>query len=372
MRLNESNPELRRILLTINTADGTGLATDVDGMSPTLLVARGDDNLVAASGALVHVSNEDRLHYYEASSTEATTPGFLLVIVMSAGIQVAFGWAPIGQIFALGETNPAKLRLPVTIFDTNEPSLPGTGAIISSPSQLRSSVNGRAFANDGGSLVEIGFGAYYWQATPAAASDLGFTTVEVEPTGFAVCMSWVSVDNPDSTVIPPPPAPPPIPPAPSSGGSGLSFLPGGSTLGAIGATLPNITGGLDRFIDPATGDYVRTANGEWAETQDSRTIMLIALSIELGASPYDPNHGTGIAAQRRAGGPLSSDYLQAETVRVGQDLANEGVLSDLLVQATDPTGRQLRDSAGRVAVRTQWRDLASGSPIDSTFTIPSR
>jgi hypothetical protein len=370
MKLNETDPEQRRILLTITTADGSGLAEDVDGLSPTLLVARNGTSLVAASGSLVHVGNEDRLHYYEASATEATTPGFLLVIVIQAGIQTAIGWAPVGQIFALGETNAAKLRLPLTIYNTNEPPELGTGATVTTAADLQSAKNARDFANDAGSLLEIGHGAYYWQATSSSASESGFVTVKYESAGFGVCLSWTSVDLPEGSVVPPPvPIAPSVPSAPGSGSSGLSFLPARSPS-SVGATPATLTGGLDRLIDPNTGDYVRTPNGEWVETQDSRTIFLIAMSVELGTSPFDPDHGTGIAAQRRAGLQLSATYLQAETVRVGQDLANEGILSDLLVQTADPTGKQLRDHTGRVAVRTQWRDLASGSPIDSTFTVP--
>jgi hypothetical protein len=370
VKLNEPDHEQRRILLTIITADGSGLATDVDTLSPTVLVARNSASLVAAGGSLVHVGNEDRLHYYEASTTEASTPGFLLVIVMQAGIQTAIGWAPVGQIFALGETDATLLRLPVTIYDTSEPPQLGTGATVTTASDLQSAANGRNFADDPGSLVEIGHGAYYWQATAAAATESGFVTVKYESAGFGVCISWTSVDLPEGTIIPPViPIAPPVP-GPPGGGSGLSFVPV-LAPGAVGATPASPTGGLDRFIDPQTKDFVRSPNGEWVETQDSRTIFLIALSVELGASPYDPSHGSGVAAQVRAGGTLSASYLQAETIRVGQELAKEGIISDLLVQTTDPTGAQLRDRVtGRIAVRTQWRDLASGAPIDSTFTIP--
>jgi hypothetical protein len=130
----------------------------------------------------------------------------------------------------------------------------------------------------------------------------------------------------------------------------------------------DLSGGSDRVIDPVTRDYVRTANGEWAETADSRTIMLIALSIRLGRSPFDPSHGTAIGDQIQAGILASPEFLQAETVRVGLELAREGVISDLVVSVRDEQNRPLVDDSGRARVRTQWRDLASGSPIDTNFS----
>lgn len=159
-----------------------------------------------------------------------------------------------------------------------------------------------------------------------------------------------------------------IPGAPSSGGSGFSFVPPGQSLSAIGVTPATITGGQDRLIDPFTLDYIRTDDGEWAETQDSRTIMLISLSVRLGESPYDPGHGTSIAARRKSGVGLTAEFLQAETVRVGEELRQEAVLSDLIVEVRDDNGELLRDNTGRQIIRTQWRDLASGSPINATFT----
>lgn len=203
MQLREANPELRRIQLTILVADGSGLASSVDALSPTVLVARNIAALVAAGGTLGHVSNEARLHYYEASAAEASTPGFLLVVVIAAGIQTAIGWASVGQIFALGETDSAKLRLPLTIYDDASPPALATGATVTTPSDLRSSVNAQAFADDAGSLVEItqsgtGYGAYYWQATAAAAAGLGTAAVKYESTGFALCLSTIDVETPGS------------------------------------------------------------------------------------------------------------------------------------------------------------------------------
>lgn len=150
-------------------------------------------------------------------------------------------------------------------------------------------------------------------------------------------------------------------------GSGFTFVPPPTRAQQLGQnTNPNV--GRDRMLDPVTLDYIRTTNGEWAETSDSRTIVLIALSVSLGESPFDPQHGTSIRRRLKNGIGLTSDFLQAETVRVGEELRQEGILSELTVAVRDQDGNKLRDEAGRPVIRTQWRDLASGSPIDATFT----
>lgn len=154
-------------------------------------------------------------------------------------------------------------------------------------------------------------------------------------------------------------------------GSGFSFAPspGGSPLSSLSLSQPNRNSdGIDRLLDPVTLDYVRTANGEWAETADNRTTVLIALSIHLGESPFDPDQGTDFAARIKSGAGLSPEFLQAETVRVGQDLARAGILSDLRVTVRDVDDRPLRDQTGRLAVKTEWRDLSSGSAATTTFT----
>lgn len=124
----------------------------------------------------------------------------------------------------------------------------------------------------------------------------------------------------------------------------------------------------DMLLDPVTNDYVRTANGEWAETEDSRTIFLIAVNTRLGQSAFDPDHGTSIYEIMRAGALVTPEILQSETVRVGQALARDGVLSDLVVAVRDVRGKAIHDEAGRTVVKVSWRDLASGSPIDETFS----
>lgn len=142
--------------------------------------------------------------------------------------------------------------------------------------------------------------------------------------------------------------------------SSISFVP----------TTPNAFGGqLDQLINPVTLDYVRTVDGEWQQTADSRTIMLIGLSVRLGQSPFDPGDGTAIYELMRQGELVSPEMLQSEVLRVGQIFTTEGILADLLVAVRDEHQQPLIDETGGSVVRTSWRDLASGSPINEAFTV---
>lgn len=150
-------------------------------------------------------------------------------------------------------------------------------------------------------------------------------------------------------------------------GSGFSFLPGpgGSSLASLNPTAPgSLSSQIDQLIDPNTGDYVRTDNGEWSETADSRTTMLLMLEIEFGASPFDPSDGTTLGALRRNGDPITPEILRSETLRAGGVLQAAGILADLEVSVRDGDGNVIRDQSGRTLVLAAWRDLSSGSPVD--------
>lgn len=157
--------------------------------------------------------------------------------------------------------------------------------------------------------------------------------------------------------------------SPLIGGSSYSFVPLLDRAMQLGVIVGDIPGAGDRLIDPATLDYVRLSNGEWAETDDSRTIVFIALSVRLGGSPYDPTHGTAIAERRAAGEPIDPEFLQAETYRVGQALANEGVLTGMTIAVRDAAGAALRDESGALLVKCEWIDLASGNPVSMAFSV---
>lgn len=148
----------------------------------------------------------------------------------------------------------------------------------------------------------------------------------------------------------------------SAFGSGFDFAPDVPlSLGQVAGTGSTP---VDMLIDPVTLDYVRTPDGAWAETADSRTLMMVELELELGASPFDPQDGTTIAARRRDGDPVTPDEVEAEALRVGDKLQRDGIVADFAATVRDPAGNILRDSSGRLVVALSWRDLASGSPVD--------
>lgn len=150
-------------------------------------------------------------------------------------------------------------------------------------------------------------------------------------------------------------------------GSGFDFapvLPPGASPASLGQIIGAAPATVDMLIDPVTLDYVRTSDGAWAETADSRTLMMIMIELEYQASPFDPQDGTTIAARRRDGDPVTPDEVEAEALRVGDQLQREGAIADFAVTVRDAAGDLLRDSSGRLVVALSWRDLASGSPVD--------
>lgn len=148
------------------------------------------------------------------------------------------------------------------------------------------------------------------------------------------------------------------------GGSGFSFVPLSGSPERLGQVVAIGAAQTDMLIDPVTLDYVRTSTGEWAETADSRTLMMLMLELEYAASPFDPLDGTTIAARRRDGDPVTADEVEAEALRVGEQLQRDGLIADFSVTVTDAAGNLLRDASGRLVVALSWRDLASGSPVD--------
>lgn len=141
--------------------------------------------------------------------------------------------------------------------------------------------------------------------------------------------------------------------------------PPGSPLiasGVASATLRTALGGLlDMMIDPVSLDYIDTADGEWLETADSRTLMMIMIEMELGEDPFAPQDGTRIKARLASGDPVTPDMVVDEVLRVGQLLVDDGTITDLSV-STDV------DEGGRFVVVLRWRDLATSSPVDLVYT----
>lgn len=141
-----------------------------------------------------------------------------------------------------------------------------------------------------------------------------------------------------------------------------------SNLGASSAGLRTVLAGLlDQYLDPITRDYVRTDNGEWLETPDSRTIVFIILETRLGKSYSAPGDGTEIADRIETGEPLTTANVEADIRRAMSLLEAAGVVGAVDVTGRDENGEQLVDEAGRAAFLLNWIDLATGSPVEAVF-----
>lgn len=316
MEIGETDPTRRRIYFTIySSPDGTlvSAADTLGPFAPTVRVAVGDGSLVGAGGTFSHVSNEPRLHYYEASASEVVAGGFLLVVVSHATIQDAIAWDSVGQLFSAGETSARMLRLPLTIFSNNTLA---TGATATG-SQLRSSVGGAALGNDAGSLVEIGHGAYYWQATAPIAAAAGRVLLEVDSPGFDVALTTTDV-------------------APAVGG-GAGPPPTITAVSPATDTAPGSVGGMPAAYgtarDAAINVLVETA-GELALVQVTAAFLDGTLEVVYRAGVFAPGYAPGstqiaasgsllLAIRRDAGWP-AGPFAGAAAISLLVDAANDG------------------------------------------------
>jgi hypothetical protein len=141
-------------------------------------------------------------------------------------------------------------------------------------------------------------------------------------------------------------------------------------MAQLATAFKELGGLLDMYLDPVTLDYVDTDDGEWLETADSRTLVLIMLELRFGEDWSAPGDGTRIKAslENEDGDPTTTAFIVAETQRAMAVLAGDGIVSDVVVVGTDTRGRPLLDESGRQVIKLSWRDLASGSPIDLVFT----
>lgn len=119
-------------------------------------------------------------------------------------------------------------------------------------------------------------------------------------------------------------------------------------------------GSLDQLIDPVTLDYVDTPDGEWEETADSRSLVMIMLEMRLGKSYSAPGDGTEIKDLLERGEPVTPAVVVADVERAMSILVADGILEDVTV-GTDT------DETGRFVLVLHWRDLASGSPVDLVY-----
>ncbi len=137
--------------------------------------------------------------------------------------------------------------------------------------------------------------------------------------------------------------------------------PAGTAASLQQATARSVLGGLlDMLLDPVSLDFVDTEDGEFLETADSRTIVMMMIEIRLGESFSDPGDGTRIKALLESGDPVTADIVIAETLRAMQILVDAGIISDIDAKAGSTVD-------GRFEVQLTWRDLASGSPVDLAY-----
>lgn len=118
----------------------------------------------------------------------------------------------------------------------------------------------------------------------------------------------------------------------------------------------------DQMIDPVTLDYIDTEDGEFAETADSRSLVLCMIEMRLGEDFFAPGDGTRVKALLESddGEPITDEIALAETLRAMEILTQDGIVADVSANAT-------HDLDGRMVITVQWRDLASGSPVDLVY-----
>lgn len=125
---------------------------------------------------------------------------------------------------------------------------------------------------------------------------------------------------------------------------------------------------LDQLLDPMTLDYVDSADGEWVETADSRTIFLIMAETRLGKSYGAPGDGTLIGDKLESGEPVTVGFVVAEYRRIAAILTAAGVLSDYSITTQDEHGHDLVDVNGRFSPIHHWTDLATGTAVDLVYS----
>ncbi len=125
---------------------------------------------------------------------------------------------------------------------------------------------------------------------------------------------------------------------------------------------------LDQVLDPFTLDYIDTDDGEWLETADSRSIVLIMFETELEQSYSAPGDGTRIREWFERGEPVTVAFVESEYRRAAAILEAAGILTDFSIRSTDDEGNVLLDPrTGRYTPELHWTDLATGSPVDLAY-----
>lgn len=122
--------------------------------------------------------------------------------------------------------------------------------------------------------------------------------------------------------------------------------------------------GIDRKLDPATGDYIETDEGGWEETSTMETALYHQFNGEFNAWAGDAEAGCELYLLQRG------RNSQAEAERAGDALnvavrpfINLGLVEDLRIEIDREA------NAGRWAITTSLRDVQYGS-IDLNPLLP--
>ena len=94
-----------------------------------------------------------------------------------------------------GETNPVLRRIYSTIYADDGVTLSTTAAVAPPSGAVMTTVNGAAFVNAPGSLVHVGAGVYYYEATSGEVAVSGFLSVKYERAGFTTTHFWTNVGD---------------------------------------------------------------------------------------------------------------------------------------------------------------------------------
>lgn len=120
------------------------------------------------------------------------------------------------------------------------------------------------------------------------------------------------------------------------------------------------TAALSFVFDPITRDLVDTADGWFTEATDSRAEVLWQLESTYLAWWGDPFSGSRLLAILRGDEPATPQDVVDETKRALQQLADDGIISELAV-ALDT------DEGGRTTLILNYRDRSSGRLVDLAF-----
>lgn len=145
-------------------------------------------------------------------------------------------------------------------------------------------------------------------------------------------------------------------------------IPASPVVGGVAPSTTSIVtfGFFDMQIDPDTRDYIDAEDGSWAETEDSRTAVMMQLDIRYGEWHADPEAGSRIPALVDSG-LLMSDagilQLIDETRRALQALVDDGIIADLTVEQGD-----VDFARGRVELQILYTDRSSGHVVDVVYS----